>query len=229
MKLDLLKEHYFFELNRKQHLESALGFHVAVLATLWGLVGFYAQRYPLPKSKWGIAFDLPFVVFIVFLLFAFYYVVRSFIRFRYQVVEAGRLPDYYMRLKAYASGTADEAFDPDKDFEESVERRYAEAIERNSLANITRSAYLYWAKVWLACAAVSLALCAIPYFALGSVHTDTRQKIGATGPFETQSEKEKPVSGQPQKPPQKPQSPPVPKPEPPPNRETREGTPPSSK
>jgi hypothetical protein len=74
MKLDLLKELYFFELNRKQQLESSLVLPVAVLTGLGGVVfsfarlfryGFNIRTYLFVVTLLGAAISLLWQVFIL--------------------------------------------------------------------------------------------------------------------------------------------------------------------
>lgn len=169
MKLEWLKDHYFFELNRKQQLESALNLPVAVLTGLAGLVALYAPRLACPVGARLLLLDLLVALAVVFLVVAFWNLVRTFLRYEYQeVAPATKLLSYHADLKTFHSGAGGTEEDADAEFAESLKRLYADAIEKNAFGNIGKAANLYWAKLCLAGAAVALLLAAIPYYVITS-------------------------------------------------------------
>ena len=194
LEFDLIKEHYFFELNRKQQLEAALGFPVTVLAMLAGVVGFFVRYlYPFSGSACAWVFSTLLFCSIVCLLLAFYQVVRAFSRGRYQqVAESGELVAYYARLKEHAKAAHNRDVDVDREFEQFTIDRYAEATDTNLFANIRRTAHLYWAKVFLTCAAIGLGVCTIPYFLLTGTDVDEAQKVEVVNPITIQEWEKRP-------------------------------------
>lgn len=169
MKLEWLKDHYFFELNRKQQLESALNLPVAVISVLAGLIALYVPRLAWPSGAPVLLLDLLVALAVVLLALAFWNVVRTFLRYEYQeIAPATQLLSYHADLKAFHLATGGAEQDADAEFAESLKKLYADAIEQNAFGNIGKAAHLYWAKLFLAGAAVSLLLAAIPYYRIAS-------------------------------------------------------------
>ncbi len=177
MKLDLIKEHYFHEQDRRLALDSATGFPATLLAMLGGLTAYYVQLFPIPRTPWNAFFFICIGFGVLFLIAAFASVVLSFARYRYFDLATMRdWLDHHQQLKECADIVAGD-IDVDAEFEESLKVRYAEAVDRNSAGNIQRMAYLYRAKVFVALAALSLSLCAFPYLAIKSYKADTIHKV----------------------------------------------------
>ena len=109
MKLDLIKEHYFHELSRRDQLESAMSLPVAILATLAGLTAFYVQILPIPVTPWNLLFYLLIGLGVACLGAAFVFLVLSFARFRYREIATTRdWIAYYDQLRQYAASIDDE-------------------------------------------------------------------------------------------------------------------------
>ncbi len=165
MTLELLREQYAFELNRKQQLESSLTLPVAVLTGLGGVGFSYARSF-------SYGYNLKTYVFLVALIGAaisfvsvFYYLIRATHRFMYEVIPSSlELLTYYEQACDYheSAGIRSRA---DKDFELKMKHAYANASTKNMQNNISKAGYLYRAYMGLVMGTVFLAICAGPYLA----------------------------------------------------------------
>lgn len=225
MKLEWLREHYFFELTRKQQLESAINLPVAVLVALAGLVGLYAREFSAaPTDRWSLALDVLLGLSIILLLLVFLNVVLTFLRYEYEELAPTRdLLIYHQDLRTYYAATNQSPEVADSEFAAALTHRYAEAIDRNAFGNVSKAARLYWAKTFLAGAAFLLALCAVPYFRL----TASEREGKTSEAFPMHWEEPQMSQGGQKLPEPNPQQPP--KPQPPPNRPTRQGDQPKEK
>ena len=236
MKLDLIREHYFHEQNRRMAIDSATTFPVAMLVILGGLVAYYLQIIPLPSCQLIFVrlFYLLLIVGVICLGIAGWYIVLSFIRRRYlDLASMGEWLDYHEELEAYVNYEGDTTVNPDESLEYKLKHKYAEAVDRYSGMNIARMSNLYWARVFLALAALPLLFCAFPYFTIKCNNEDSIYKVqiiddsgfshSIRSSTMSQDSNKPPNATQSTPPPKK--TPPPPKPTPPPNRETRDGSP----
>jgi len=180
MKLDLLKEHYFFELNRKQYLEGALAFPAAVLTGLGGVVFTMAQSFTYYLNPLTMFFLVFLAGAVASLVVAFVYIVRACHRSTYQLAPASndllahmkKLREYY-RAKEYYRSIEHLDAKAEKDFEEGMMEKYAEATTVNKEKNDSKAGYLYRVNLSLISATLFLAFCAGPYFA--NIKTNPRE------------------------------------------------------
>jgi len=164
MKLELLKEHYFFELSRKQALESALALPIAVFTGVGGVVATLSQTF---EYKWDCLtyFFFPLLALtILSLLFTFYCICRAFVRHIYQLVpSSSELLDYWEKLKIYYESQKNIEDKSTEEFENHLKHSYAETATANKNKNEIRANYLYRSNISLIFSVFFLALCAIPY------------------------------------------------------------------
>lgn len=164
MKVDLLKEFYFFELDRKQQLESSLVLPVAVLTGLGGVVFSFAKLF-----RYG--FNLKTYVFVVALLGAtislvwvLFHLIRGIHGFTYEVIPSSQeLLSFWEQSKDYYRSLGAE-FKADEDFDLEMKRSYAKATSKNGKNNLSKARFLYNANLGLVSAALFLAVSAAPYF-----------------------------------------------------------------
>jgi hypothetical protein len=164
MKLDLLKEHYFFELTRKQALESALALPIAVFTGVGGVVVTLSQTF---EYKWDSVtyFFFPLLALtILSLSYTFYYICRASVSHIYQLVpSSSELLDYWEKLKIYYESQTNIVDKSTEEFENNLKHTYAETATANKSKNELRANYLYRSNVSLIFSVFFLALCAIPY------------------------------------------------------------------
>lgn len=181
MKLEHLKEHYFFELNRKQQLEGALALPVAVLTGLGGVAFSFAQSFHYAANVRCTAFISALSGITICLGLSFYFIVRASFPFKYSTVPSPQeLLTYVDSTKQYYRSLNESELKADRDFETEIKKAYAEATTTNALNNRTKAANLYKANLALIAAVVFLAISAIPYFIDARMTPKAVQKIEVT-------------------------------------------------
>lgn len=165
MDLELLKEFYFFELERKQQLESSLVFPVAVLTALGGVVFSLAGSFRYGHNLKTYVFVPTLAGAIISVLWVVYYLVRATHRFTYELVpSASVLLSFYEDSTAYYRSIGAE-FKADQDFEAEMKNAFARATSKNHLNNISKAGFLYRAHMGLVAVAIFSGLSGIAYFA----------------------------------------------------------------
>lgn len=165
MKIEFLKEHYFFELNRKQYLENALTLPVAILTGFGSVVFTLGQAFTYSHKVLSITFVIALSLTLLSLICAFYYLVRTSVRYTYeQVASSNDLLDYYNYLREYYDSIKVPETDADAEFEYALKGNYAKASTNNKRNNDSKAGFLYKANICLVIAAICLALSSIPYF-----------------------------------------------------------------
>ena len=228
MNLDLHKELYFFEWTRKEQLYSYTNLPVALLTALAGGTLYLIDTFPYSHGLVADSFVLFSVLSISLQVVAIVYVFRSLSGYWYeQIPSPDKLQKYYEDLKQYHAALGNQESDAQKEFNDFLRQRLAEATTANRKNNTRTGQSLERA---LKCIVFALALAGVsfvPY--LGDIlsHKDDVQKIQIQGPVQIQSEKPMPRQDpQPQPPPQRPATPqpqPPVRPQAPPNEEVRKG------
>lgn len=164
MKLDLLKELYFFELNRKQQLESSLVLPVAVLTGLGGAVFSFAKSFRYGSNMKTYVFVAALLGATVSLMWVVFYLIRMTHRFTYEILpSSSELLSFYESNRDYYR-TVGAEFKADEDFDRELRRAYAKANTKNSQNNVSKAGFLYRAQMGLVSGALFLGVSAIPYF-----------------------------------------------------------------
>jgi len=188
MKFDLVKEHYFFELTRKQQLESSLTLPVAVLTGLGGIVFSLAQSFRYGLNLKSYVFTGSLIMAALCLALTFYYLIRATHRFNYELVPASvDLLNYYEKSQEYYRSIG-APYRADQDFEAELKDAYASASSKNRQNNISKAGYLYKAIMGLVAAAFFLAVSAVPYFADALTKPKEIQRIEIVKPGGTMPE-----------------------------------------
>ena len=71
------KEHYFFEINKKQQLTEALVIPIGVLTLLGSIIGFYVQKYKFLKwDSTTYLFCFFLLISVTFISYSIYYLIH---------------------------------------------------------------------------------------------------------------------------------------------------------
>jgi hypothetical protein len=165
MKLELLKELYFFELNRKQQIEASLTLPVAVLTGLGGVLFTFARSFGYAYNKKTTVFVVALIGCTISLVWVFWFLIRATARFTYEVIPSSlELLTFWEESSAYYR-TVRTDFKAEVDFESKLKSAYARAGTKNMHNNISKAGYLYKAYMGLVAAALFIGIATIPYFA----------------------------------------------------------------
>jgi hypothetical protein len=182
MKLDLLKEHYFYELTRKNELEGALSLPVACFTAVIGVVFTLATTFSYENGSLTVAFSILLGVVVIVLGLVFFYVAKAYLNPKYNMAPStSDLLSHLAELQEHYAKTGGEITAAEKDFEKGLMEGYSQATTTNKKNNDKRADYLFKAKVSLVFSVLALALCAIPYAIKAKLRQPEPQKIQIVG------------------------------------------------
>ena len=157
------KDHYFWELQRRDSLNSSLAFPSGVVTLLFGAI--YAMSQSAPPDYKGINFVLLFllVVTAVLLSIGVYFLIRSYWGYTYKHMPLSeKLLDYKKALVAYhiACGKDKETAlnDSEIDFATDLDLVYAKNCEINGGNNDSKSSYIFRANLFIISSIASVAI-----------------------------------------------------------------------
>ena len=234
LNLDLHKELYFFEWNRKEQLASAANLPVALLTVLAGGVLFLVQSFPYSA-------DLATALFITLAagsaasqVCGVYFLIRSLYGYWYEQIPApDKLQGYFEELAQYHESVRSEDDEIQRDFDSYLQQRLAEATVANRENNTRTAGALHKATGSIVFALVFAGLSFVPYLPASLNREQPTPKVQIEGPVNLRSEathvpENNPQGGQSQQSQsqqdsqQQPASPP-PKPQGPANEQVRKG------
>ena len=223
--IELYKEMYYFELKRKDTLNSSLGLPIGIVTILAGGVLYYVQNLPaLSLDVWTIGFFVTFFLGSICLAVATLFLVLALWNHEYSYlptpseIEAYRkaLVQYYEQNPAVLPGL-------EEDFRSFLCLQLCKHVEQNTRSNDSKSGYLHVGLGWVIGAIIFLAVSIGPFYEIQP--TEQRvQKVEVINliPSKEKVMSEKDAGGSGKGPP--------PKPTPPSGRVIKEGTqPPPSK
>lgn len=163
MKLDLAKELYFRELDRRAQLDSAPTFNVVVLTLLTALFSYYASAY----ENRGLSSSLIFLGCLsgatVCSVGAIVYILRSYVGFVWSYLPYPRtLLEHHQALKAYHAEHGLDSGTPDDVFEDFLRERLVSAATENAANNNARSELQYAARRFIVVSVILAIVAGLP-------------------------------------------------------------------
>lgn len=170
----LFKEHYFFELSRKDALNSALSLPAGLIGLLVGALFAMASQISSPFSVGEIVLAQLLIASAISLVASTFFLIRVLWnlkghRYRYMPLihdlyqyKAG-LVNYYLKKgnsQAAAETLAEEQFNP------NVDNAYADSAQHNCKKNDSKSANIFWAHTFIVAAIVFTMFAAFTYISL---------------------------------------------------------------
>lgn len=164
----LHKESYFFEIERKDKLNSSLSFPVGVIALLGGAVSVMSKAVSLPPSDAQKILIVLLVLAGICLVVSCYYLVRTYWGHPYKYMPyPGELLEYRNNLYTFylASGQAMQLADStsDRELSDYIASEYAADATFNAKSNNAKSATLFKANAFII-AVLALVVSAIPAY-----------------------------------------------------------------
>jgi hypothetical protein len=171
------KEHYFYEINRKQQIVSSLTIPIGILIVLSGAMTLFLRCLTSDGAPVMAAFRILVSVALASLGMTIYYLIRSYFGFAYDYVsDTQDVLDFEKGLKSYYEkiGRGDSASDDAlKEVKEFVRDQYARCCQINAENNDSRSEFVHRANGFLIMSLVSVIMCAAPYFVTERNKPDT--------------------------------------------------------
>lgn len=164
----LQKESYYFEIERKDKLNSSLSFPVGIIALMAGAVSVMSKAVSLPPS------DSQKILIVLLLLagdclvVSCYYLVRTYWGHPYKYMPySGELVEYRKKLYEFyvASGKTPQAAESisDQELGEYIVSEYAAGATFNAKSNNKKSATLFKSNAFII-AALALVVSASPFY-----------------------------------------------------------------
>lgn len=160
------KEHYFWELQRRDSLNASLAFPVGVVTLLFGATYVMSQSVSLDLAGWNAVLLILLAVTATLLAIGVYYLVQAYWGYTYKHMPlSAKLLDYKEGLVAYHSACgkndADSRKCAEQEFCTDLDRVYAENCEINGENNDSKSSNIFRANLYIIAAIASVALCGL--------------------------------------------------------------------
>lgn len=208
---------YEYELAHRENLHGALGTPITVVSLLGASVG--AMLNGLRAETVGVDVVVFWVLAfgaVILLVKSVYHLARSMHGHAYKAIESpSRLRAVHAALRAWHEAHGQGRLLGDREFEDMLEKAYAEAAEHNQRINEYRSDQLFLGRRWMISAAVATALSALTFL--------VNQQVREKSPEEIVIVAQRPSTRSEASMSQNPTKPVPPKPVFPPLREIREG------
>ena len=175
---EFYKEHYFFEIDRRHQLTSALSIPVGVLTLLVSALFVISKDLALPLDSFQVI-QLCFIAISVGLIITtIYLLVRSFYNYEYGYIATPKeLKDYHDKLVEYYERRYVNQKRALEEIEELVNSQYAEYAHVNNFNNRRKSTYLHRANGFLIGSLLSVFITSIPYIVKSVCSPKPVQKI----------------------------------------------------
>ncbi|OGS18805.1 MAG: hypothetical protein A3J83_05740 [Elusimicrobia bacterium RIFOXYA2_FULL_40_6] len=217
--LDYYKELYYYEIDRKNSLESSFFYRVTIITLLFSTIVFILNNLPICEQS-----NIYLVIFFwtalcicgIASLISLFFLIKSQYNYGYiQIPTSEEIENYRKKIVDYNNNPNTKCkIDFQKDLEDLLSQEYSKSTHVNATNNDKKSKYMHKMSTGLIFAIIFLLISAIPFFILKSRKPDNIYKIlimKEEGIMPGNKEEQKPQSiPQTQKPqdlPQKPERP----------------------
>ncbi len=157
--LDLYKEHYFFEINRRHQLTSQLSIPIGILTVLGGLSAYIVKNNFMCSDDKKLLFAVLLSISSLFFIITIYYLIRSYYGYTYRFIPSPKdINDYKKQLSDYHKKLGSSEEKVELELEEFLIERYAIAAHENTWNNDSKSVFLHKANTALIYTLISLLL-----------------------------------------------------------------------
>ncbi|MBG3851388.1 DUF1206 domain-containing protein [Xanthomonas sp. WHRI 8391] len=179
------KEHYFWELQRRDSLNTSLAFPVGVVTLLFGATYAMSQSVSLDPTGWNALLLILLGMTAILLAVGVYYLVQAYWGYTYKHMPlSAKLLDYKEGLVAYHSACgkndSDSRKSAEQEFWTELDRVYAENCEINGDNNDSKSSKIFRANLYIIAAIASVALCGLIFLWQSKVIPPKPSKIEIT-------------------------------------------------
>lgn len=161
------KEHYFFELSRRDQLNGSLSFPVGIIALLGGAMYAMSQVITAPLERWEGVLAIMLCAGSVCLVVSIVYLVKAYWNYTYKFMPFGdELLAHKQSLVSYHRGRCldpQATADAMRDFKSDLDATYAKYGRINSLNNDSKSSKVFRANSFMIGALACAILC-MPIF-----------------------------------------------------------------
>ena len=171
--IKFLKEIYYFELDRKDKLNSKLTIPISISIVLFGVLSYFLKNIPpvFNDPIWSI-FLIFFFFSAVFAIRSVYFIVRSFLRFTYKYLpSAGVLNSDYQDIYDYYHGEYFDSIETKEKLElienhidEIMRENFIECIDQNIQSNDLKNKYISKSINSIIITMILILVTSIPFF-----------------------------------------------------------------
>lgn len=170
---ELLKEMYYFEVERKNKLSTSLSIPIGILTFIFGIITFFLRNIScLGYNGWVIIFFcIFFILTIISLVCAIVFLIRSFYKYKYKYLpmpsdienDIKNIKEYYKNpyFKDYKKEDIEKLIEID--FFSLFPRYYKQCIKQNINNNDRKSLYLHKTSTAIILIIIFLFLSSIPF------------------------------------------------------------------
>lgn len=164
--LDFYKEMYYFELKRKDTLNSSLGLPIGIVTILAGGVLYYVQNLPaLSLDVWTIVFFVTFLLSSICLAAATLFLILALWNHEYSYLPTSSEIEVYRKaLVQYYEQNPTVIPGLEEDFHSFLCSQLCKHVEQNTRSNDSKSGYLHDGLGWVIGAIVFLAVSIGPFY-----------------------------------------------------------------
>jgi hypothetical protein len=172
---DLFKEHYFYELGRRESLNSSLSFPVGLITLIASVLFVLWQKVAPPLELAEVVLLIILGLCSACLAVATFFLIKAYWGYTYKYMPlASALHKFRDDLTNYykTQGMTDDDAESRacEDFSKNLDNRYAEDTRINSLNNDTKSTQIFKANSFIV-SAIALGICAAPAYFFLSYNT----------------------------------------------------------
>ena len=173
IEFELIERLYFFELDRKQQLESNISLPTGTIVAAFGVLGYYFTHFKFG----GEIYQMTYAVETIFLLaasmtclllaLATYWCFQAAVGSTYEYLPGAQtLREYFEKLSSWhnAAGKRNAKMNTKKEFETYLIASMAKCSQINWKTNLVRSEELFNAKRFIVLGLVAVAICALSYY-----------------------------------------------------------------
>ncbi|MGH7770675.1 MAG: hypothetical protein ACREQA_00385 [Candidatus Binatia bacterium] len=164
--IGLYKEMYYFELKRKDTLNSSLGLPIGIVTILAGGALYYVQNLPsLSLDVWTSVFFITFILGSICLAMATLFLVLALWNREYSYLPTpSEIEAYRKALLHYYEQNPNVPPGPDEDFRRFLCEQFCRHVEKNTQSNDSKSGHLHVGLGWVIGAIVLFAVSIGPFY-----------------------------------------------------------------
>ena len=178
---ELFKDMYYFELDRKEKLNSKVNLPITIIILICGTIVYFTRSINMfGIDLISIIFWFLYAVLLISTIFTVYYICRSFYDYPYEYIPtASDFEKDINNLQEYYEDPYFEDIEKDKkqellqnDINRLIADNYKKCIDKNIISNDIKTEYLLRSSAGIIVTIIALILCSIPFFLKLSEYND---------------------------------------------------------
>ncbi len=179
--LNHCKEAYYFELERKDRINSNVNIHITIITIVIGAIAFFLNNLPDPQINIILImiFYLSLLLSSVFTLIVFYIIFKTITGYKYEFIASTETFENYINdVNAYNKQVSkNEKIDINTKFENLLFKQFCKCATRNQINNDKKSGYLNSLSRKLSITVILIFFTSIPFFILNFTPENKIQNI----------------------------------------------------